>query len=157
MSKEIVINPKYTILDLDGCIADDRWRRNRIDRLKTNMFERYKDYHLSSSEDNVANTELFLGVENLVIMTARPLQYYSTTTRWMDKHGVPWSAMFMRGHANTKSSVEVKREFCVRMFTELNLTAADIKVAYDDKPKVIEMYKELGINAVLKTIGGDQE
>ena len=80
---------------------------------------------------------------DVVILTARSAHYRKETKEWLNKHDVPYDALFMRHADDTRKDKKVKKE----LLKENVLPNFDIKKAYDDKQKNVKMYKKEGINA----------
>ena len=57
---------KYIILDLDGCISDDRWRLHLIDHNEPDMTKRYEKYHSVCDSDPPINRHLFDSLDEVV-------------------------------------------------------------------------------------------
>ena len=134
------------IVDLDNCIADDKWRHPLIRHDAASEFLKYHSYHMAIPGDPVANREIlkqFLG-SIVVFSTSRPVTYHWLTKGWLDYHNFPYADIYMRPKDDyTSTSVEIKRNNlrAIRMRHPL----VEIKMAYDDRPDVIEMYKAEGV------------
>lgn len=143
------------ILDIDGCLSDDRWRRRYIPA-NARSDDDHRQYHSLAFDDkpmNVAAVEAFAGIQNLtlVFLTTRPRLYYHKTRGWLDKHfpAAMRSALIMRaGNENGVSSVAVKK----RMLRQLLEGTGDHKLgdctvvgAYDNREDVLRGYEELGV------------
>ncbi len=137
---------KFIILDLDNCIADDGWRIPLIRWDKTNLIERYDDYHAASYMDKPGNLDLFRKTEHQVaIFTARPDTYIDMTSDWLTAVKVPWRYLLMRNTENHSPSPELKSQQ-LDCFLETH-RKVEIERAYDDRPDVITMYRRRGIKA----------
>lgn len=131
------------ILDLDNCIADDGWRVCLIWRQEKNVMERYHDYHTAAIYDNLGNEDLFAGDEPNAIITARPLLYRELTVKWLARQRIPYVHLIMRNNNDPRPSVEIKSLQLQWLLTEYGVRKEDISCAYDDRPDVVQMYREL--------------
>lgn len=133
------------IFDLDGTISDDSWRV--VHRYKGE----YDTYHNQLGFDEPMNWKLtdFDQTEfEPVILTTRPEKYRSMTLRWLRRNKFPkWSSvcLLMRPNGNLLPSPELKQQMVFWLI--VNYRFGYVKMAYDDRGDIIEMYKSLGIPA----------
>lgn len=148
---------KYAIFDLDNCIADDAWRIPLIDWDAHDPDARYKEYHARCLEDQLDNSVVFFRTVAYctpIFFTARPTSVREETLRWLrDVVGVKDPILFMRNKGDHRHSVELKREQVTWLYHE-QIDISDVSVAYDDRPDVVAMYKEVGIEAHVLAIHG---
>ena len=146
---------KFRILDLDNCISDDEWRIPFINWSEKNPTERYKAYHSGCGLDEFKNQHLVNEREDgdlILIFTARPESVLKQTMEWL-KRNVPATFMLcMRNDNDNSSSVEVKRKFLLEFKEFAPTIFENIKVAYDDKEDVVQMYRSFGIEAHVVSI-----
>jgi hypothetical protein len=141
------------ILDLDNCIADDKWRIPRINWQTDNPLWRYHDYHSLSGFDNAHNHELYINTRHdIVIFTARPIMYQAITQEWLKRHGVGYAMLLMRDMEDHSHSVELKQKQLNALFENTDVKAADIVAAFDDRPDVVQMYRKFGIPAEIRFV-----
>ena len=136
------------ILDLDNCIADDKWRIPLINYDAPSDFVRFHAYHMASAGDPIANYHLVeqAGEQHIAIITSRPVNYRWLTVEWLARHRIQYDFLFMREKLSEGfSSPEVKRKAVRTLVTAFGVEA--ITMAYDDRPDVIAMYREEGIPA----------
>jgi hypothetical protein len=156
---------KFQIVDLDGCIADDRWRRELIPpaipgRPRTNLD--FDPYHSGCPLDPVGNLGEIVEHTKIIILTARPLTYYTKTYNWLlEVAGIFPSILIMRNPDDARPSVEVKREQVGWLF-EPNLQyglrdRSQIVQAIDDREDIVRMYaEEYGLPARVVRIGDEE-
>jgi len=130
---------KYAIFDLDGCISDDRWRRDLMQKVK------WDDYHKCLSEDGPINMDIVADcVERglqILFVTARPNKYRNITNEWLIEH-LPisyerWS-LYMRPDGNEMKSPELKKH----LIDNSGIGWTNIAEAYDDRADVLQMYAD---------------
>lgn len=134
------------IVDLDGTIADDRWRRSRIREGTCDQFTRYHDYHSLAAFDALGNRELLEVEHRVLVVTARPEHYRVLTEEWLRRTGARWSALYMRAKCDTRGSVKLKEDILRRIDSEL------VVHAYDDRPDIVAMYRSHGVPATVVTL-----
>lgn len=132
------------IFDVDGTLADVRGIRHYV------VGTRHKDFDAFHRESvnvpphaHVADAALrvhMLGHDVLVV-TARKVRWARHTAMWLALHGIPSDAMFMRGDHDSRHDVEVKRDILQSIRTRW-----DVLGAWDDNPKIIELWKSEGIH-----------
>ena len=81
--------------------------------------------------------------KNVVILTARSAHYRDETKKWLQKNEVPYDSLVMRPVNSLTKDKKLKRE----LLEEDILPKFDVKKAYDDKQKNVDMFEKLGINA----------
>lgn len=152
--KEIVI------FDIDGCLADDRWRRDKI------LPGNWDAYHAGIPADQLyepAAQELRRHLSEgrgVAYVTARPESARAATLAWLERNGLPHDTLmlFMRPDGDVTPSPELK----VRIVSELHMNlqpldlALSVVVAYDDRRDVLDAYaRELRLPGVLLSVGDE--
>ena len=135
----------YTILDLDGTISDDTWRRDRIPS-QVDDSQGWDYYHEGSIDDKPMNIHL-VGYKNIVI-TSRPCKFRTITMEWLAKNGVEYTVLLMRNQGDIRPAWQVKQDALQYLRDIYDIHNKDIDVAYDDNEDVCAMYKRQGINCV---------
>jgi hypothetical protein len=152
---------KYVIFDLDNCLADDRERIKLIDWNQTTPDLRYAAYHRDCGNDPAGNWHFFSDAirhATPVFLTARP--YHETvhgtdieqeTRTWLHNYlGQVEPLLLMRNVNDHRPSVDVKREQVLELH-DWDIKLEDVVCAYDDRPEIVEMYRDFGLEAqVLK-------
>jgi hypothetical protein len=143
------------LIDLDNCLCDDEWRIPYILWQKTNPMERYHNYHLLGAFDNIGNKSVLLQRDvEIVILTARPVFYAAATTEWLKRRHIAYKHLMMRNNNDHRKSAHVKETMlnALLQHDEYEVKKEDIKMAFDDHPAIIEMYKANGIPATQLSI-----
>lgn len=156
---------EIAVFDIDGCLADGSWAESQTQETwNWNMF--VVQAILMDTRDHVIDLlrqEVALGRE-IVIVTARPLSLLQKVTHtWlsdnvcgsgaglakgvtyymMDKH---WSDL--QDEAKTKGKLDyVQTDFKKCILIRLK-EKYDVKVAYDDKQCIVDMYRDEGVAGV---------
>src|SRR5690625_3511715 len=114
------------IVDLDGCIADDRWRRHMIRPASVPIRERFHKYHLAGCRDHLCNADLVYSDDHLVVVvTSRPEWYRRLTHQWLLDWEIMPRAIIMRRDDDYRPSVEVKRDAALRLIEEHGLNGIE--------------------------------
>ena len=140
------------LLDIDGCIADDAWRISKIDWSAQDPFARYHTYHTLGPWDSAGNTDLFMHREEQIVMiTSRPVFYRTVTEQWLRRQAVHYSHLIMRNNGDHRPSTAIKRAAVLGLHN-YGIALEQVVCAYDDRPEIVAMYLELGINAEVRAL-----
>jgi hypothetical protein len=152
------INDNIAIFDIDGCIADDLWRRKRIPEGASTSAD-YDAYHaLCDSDAKLAAGASILQerIDNgdfIVFCTARPIKVAAKTCDWIKRmFGIEPQADFMilmRKDDDNRSALDVKSEMVGWMRGYEKESGRTIFAAYDDRQDIVAMYGASGIDAWL--------
>lgn len=137
---------KCRVLDLDGTISDDRWRRWLIDPQAATVDEMYHHYHLHLDQDQFVNKWTLDCDVPIVILTARPEYTRELTMRWLERHNVEFQQLLMRPEGDHRSSPLLK----LGLIAEHNLQ--EIEYAFDDREDVIAAFRSVGIPCAQITV-----
>lgn len=125
--------PQAIIMDLDGTLADLDGR---------------DPYNASDSEYDKLNHFVYIAMQKylkdgykLILVTGRKGEYVEQTNKWLEKHGIKPDLFLMRGIGDKRKDWEVKRE----MFMDHILPDYYVEVAFEDRSRVAEMWRDLGI------------
>lgn len=140
------------IIDLDNCLADDRWRRHLLPPPGATEAHLWHPYHEGLINDPVHHQEFW--EEDAIVFTARPERYRFETRLWLNRHSLITPYLYMRPHGNVRHSVDLKRWMLLALPRGIRTL---VTVAYDDRMDVVTMYREEGIEAEYLSIdkGGD--
>lgn len=135
-------NKKAVMFDLDGTLADT-----------TDPNAHHKENHegfRAHARSADAVPEMVEKVRrakekgmDVVILTARSAHYRNDTKSWLNEHGIPHDALFMRPTDDARKDKVVKKDL---LKTEV-LPNFKVKKAYDDKQKNVKMFRSEGIDA----------
>lgn len=139
---------KAIICDLDGTLCDSSWRKHFVEGEQKN----WKAFYAGISADPVRYDVLRMLLKEwserdavVVFVTGRSDEYQGTTAEWLIRH-IPTfrhTDMWMRDTGDHRPDVEVKRE----LFAEV-MEQYDVVLAFEDRPHIVEMIRELGIECV---------
>lgn len=140
----------FVLCDLDGTLADIR---HRLKYVKTEPKD-WKSFFEHISEDS-PRTEIIELIKaynlkgfDVIIVSARPDNYRKQTEEWLDKNidGPlrPYKAVLMRRAGDRRPDTEVKADILSTYFKDLS----KISLVIDDRPSVINMWKEKGLGVM---------
>lgn len=134
---------KIIIVDIDGTVADCSHRRHHVEGDKKDwkaFFQNMeKDTPRTEVYDNAVNDAKAHDAE-IVFVTARPEDHREVTEQWLRENKMEGVGLLMRRKDDTRPDTEVKFDIYNRYLKQYNI----IKV-YDDRPAVIQMWREEGL------------
>ena len=130
------------IWDLDGCLFDERHRNHH------SIAKDWPEYHKTVHLDTPLHHKLYRACHDMsckiVVITGRQENCLLQTLECMDNHNVPRPHSFMmRKDDDTEGrSVDIK----MRYLEALRESGHIIIAAFDDRPDIIEMYRDNGVS-----------
>lgn len=79
----------------------------------------------------------------IVLVSARPEDYRETTEKWLADNGITYETLIMRRSGDKRDDVDVKHDIY-----EKYLKKYIIDAWFDDRPKIIRMLRENGLNVI---------
>jgi len=142
---------EVVVVDLDGTLADNRHRLSHIE----NEDKQWGKY-LSKVQKDKPVQEVISKINDLsethkiVILTMRSDQTEEDTLKWLRKNDVSFDELIMlpEGHWNVKDC-----EFKERKLKNMENPV----IAFDDKERNCQMYKEKGLETYLVELKAEQK
>lgn len=139
----------YVLCDLDGTLANID---HRLPFAKGETKNWKKFFELIPNDTvNVDVLDMVMKYEDegfwIIFMSARPDTYRKVTLEWLEKvfEGYPaWKTLIMRKGNDKRPDTEVKKQMLETYFPDKSL----IHKIIDDRPSVIRMWKELGLDVI---------
>jgi len=131
---------KVVICDLDGTLCDIE---HRLQYAKGETKDWGKFFSLISEDtlrQDVKDKFLPVSGHDLILVSARPEDYRGATEDWLEKNGIYYSLLIMRESNDKRDDTEVKKQIYDKYLKNL-----DIVRVIDDRPKVVRMWRELGL------------
>lgn len=133
------------IVDLDGTLSDAAGRQHFLERPRRD-WERFFD---ACGDDPVIDEiarllELLDRDLTVVLLTARPVRIRDITLAWLARYELRWDLLVMHPAQDFRSSPDAKR-IAVRQLRDHGL---DLRLAFDDDPRNVEMFHAEGIPCV---------
>jgi len=152
---------KCVVVDMDGTLADCMHRVHYVRNLNDDPNFK-KNWFMFNKE--MANDTLRLDVLNkvleviksqgepvdFIICSAREDTFRKETEEWLDRHFIPYDRLIMRRGGDSRDDAIIKRELLDNM-----LDKGKIVKVFDDRPKVIRMWRENGLD--VEDVGGGVE
>lgn len=135
------------ICDIDGTVAD---LRHRLHHIQGKHKDYDKFYDLCAFDALIATTgqviqSLARDGYLIVFMSGRPDSHRSQTLQWLRCH-LGWTGpLYMRKAGDYRPDHVVKRELYMQMLADLNASTENILCAFDDRPSIVALWRNLGI------------
>ena len=143
------------LFDVDGTIADCSHRRHLVRNKPKNWPAFFKAQINDTPIEPVCTIlrELYKeGKYEIVIFSARPDSYKDLTKEWLAKHNIDYHHLYMREAKDSRDDSITKLE----MLTKLRQDGLEPIAVFDDRPKVVRMWREQGI-LVFPCVNQDEE
>jgi len=133
---------RVRVVDLDGTISDDRWRRWLIDEGESEVDRVYHHYHIHLEGDEFVNRWVVRCPDRpVVLVTARPAYLREASERWLKKNGIQFHSLLMRPEGDHSTSPELKLKL-------IDLAGLEVDFAFDDRTDVISAYRSRGYSTI---------
>lgn len=147
---------EFTICDIDGTLADLSHRMyflyDDIEKLIPKQKKDWGGFFRASDQDRFRSDVWAMVKEaspegNIILVSARPEDYRNQTTTWLLTHdiieGLDYKTLIMRKSGDRRDDDIVKKEILDRYFRLYK-----IRKVFDDRPRVIRMWRENGLDVV---------
>lgn len=140
------------IVDMDGTLAKIEHRVHFLEQEPKDWQSFHDNMVFDDLNEAVATTVIKLASDNpqsgseglpIVIVSARHEDYREHTTRWLDMHGIPYVAIYMRKNNDFRVDVVVKEE----ILDQIIHAGYEPILAIDDSPAIVEMWRSYGITS----------
>jgi hypothetical protein len=134
------------VFDMDGVLSNAAGRQHYLDE---NRRKDWKGFFEAAGEDALIE-EVARLVELLdrdlvvVLLTARPVRIRDLTLDWLERHGLRWDLLVMRGAGDFDASSEFKRA----TVHELRAAGFDLRLAFEDDRRNVAMFHDEGVPCV---------
>lgn len=136
---------KWVLCDIDGTIADTSARQHYVQ----GEVKDWKSFFAEMINDHVRISTLLL-LENfrrdgyeIIFVSARPENYRDVTVKWLNALRLPYTTLMMRRENDKREDSVVKKEILDTYFNK-----EDIYCVIDDRPRVIKMWRENGLQVI---------
>lgn len=142
---------KIVLCDLDGTLSDPEHRLHHV-RSKHRDYDAF--FAASGGDEPIEPViqlvnDLAAAGKQIHIITGRREDTREVTEAWLERHGVSYHRLVMRGISDHTPDHILKR----RWF-EADYDHADIMLALEDRNSVVAMYREIGVTC-LQVAEGD--
>lgn len=142
------------LCDIDGTIADTTHRLHYVTKPEGAPDDWKKDWKGFFSEmgnDGVRRDvqkmliELYNQGKTIIFMSARPESYKEVTLKWLADNNLSFAyTLIMRRTNDKRPDTETKREMFEQHFPDKSV----IHTVFDDRPSVVRLWQEMGLNVV---------
>jgi len=139
----------YVLCDLDGTLADVSGRLHYL-HVSEGEKKNWDGFFSEISQDPIRQDVLAMLKDfverkyTIVFVSARPDKYRAVTERWLEKTGIPYLTLIMRRSNDRRPDNEVKEGMLNTYFLDKSL----IHRVIDDRPRVIAMWRENGLEVI---------
>lgn len=139
------------ICDIDGTVGDLSHRLHHIKKenpTPEDYAKFYSDEEVSKDGyiwETIAEVkrETDLNMRTVIFVSGRSDICREATEEWLKGTGIPYSALLMRSEGDKRPDTEVKKDFLRQTLKDYNIVRV-----YDDRPSVIRMWREDGLEVV---------
>ena len=129
------------ICDIDGTLAEISHRLHYVKGEKKDWKGFYSELSKDELRSDVYDTVKKYAVDNtIVLVSGRPEDHRAVTEKWLEENGVEYQTLIMRSKGDSRDDTIVKQEILDKYFKKDN-----IRIAIDDRPRVIRMWEANGI------------
>lgn len=143
------------IFDYDGTLSDGSHRLHLLPKKDLHLTESWSEFNLASVDDTPIESTIkvmnamYAAGHCVIILTGRSDEVEAESRVWLDRHGAKYDFMIMRRHDDNRKDTVIKEE----VLREIGLER--ILAAWDDSPKIIPLFRSLGITTYAVTDYGD--
>jgi hypothetical protein len=133
------------IFDIDGVLSDAAIRQHYIERWRRDwraFFDACGDDPLI--EEVARLVELLDQDLAVVLLTGRPVRVEPQTLAWLTRYGLRWDLLIMRDVGDYAAAREFKQDTVY----DLRRYGFDLKLAFEDDRRNLEMFRAEGIPCV---------
>jgi hypothetical protein len=133
------------VFDMDGVLSDAAGRQHYIEV----PFPDWESFFWACGEDElISDVAALLDVvdptHHIVMLTARPLRVRPQTLAWLQKFGLRWDLLIMREFGDYMTAPFFKH----RSVGELREFGFDLRLAFEDDPRNVEMFHSAGVHCI---------
>jgi beta-phosphoglucomutase-like phosphatase (HAD superfamily) len=134
------------VFDLDGVLSDAAGRQHFLLGPGRKDWKSFFDHVGSDPLVEDVNRLLELLDESLaiVLLSARPARVRAATVAWLERYGIRWDLLVMRPDGAQDSAVDFKRT----VVELLQKVGFDLRIAFEDDRRNVEMFRAAGIPCV---------
>ena len=133
------------VFDMDGVLSDAAGRQHLLER----PWRDWDAFFEAVGEDAlIAEVARLLEVLDddlsVVLLTARPIRVQPQTLRWLAEHELRWDLLIMRDWGDYGAAREFKRD----AVQDLRAHGFDLRLAFEDDRRNVEMFHREGVPCV---------
>jgi phosphoglycolate phosphatase-like HAD superfamily hydrolase len=133
------------VFDMDGVLSDAAGRQHYLEYPRRDWEAFFRACGDDELIDEVATLLDLLDDElRIVLLTARPSRVQTQTLGWLDRYGLPWDVLIMRDFGDYEASRVFKR----RTVEELRAYGFELRLAFEDDRRNVDMFHGSGIPCI---------
>ena len=134
------------LVDIDGVLSDATGRQHFLEEHSRRNWRAFFD---ACGDDPLIGEvarllELLDRDLTVVLLTGRPARVRPQTLAWLERYGVRWDMLIMRNAGDYAAAREFKRQ----TVGELRAFGFDLRLAFEDDRRNLEMFHEEGLPCV---------
>ncbi len=134
------------VFDLDGVLSDAVGRQHFVEGPGRRDWDAFfaacgEDPLL---EETAALLHLLDPSLGIVLLTARPVRVRSETLAWLARYRLRWDVLIMRDYGDYSRAAEFKQD----SLWELRQSGWDVRLAFEDDPRNLAMFRAEGVPSV---------
>ena len=136
---------RAVVVDIDGVLSDAASRQHYLEAPSRN----WRAFFDACGEDPVIEeVKVLLDLLDrdlrVVLLTARPERVHHLTEAWLGHYEIRWDLLIMREYGDYGASREFKR----RSVGELRSYGFDLRLAFEDDRRNVDMFHDEGVPCV---------
>lgn len=133
------------VFDMDGVLSDAAARQHYLERSRRDWDAFFAACGDDELIDEVARLLDVVDDDlHIVLLTARPISVQPQTLGWLDRYKLRWDLLIMREYGDYQASQIFKR----RSVTELRAYGFDLRLAFEDDRRNVDMFHAEGVPCV---------
>jgi predicted kinase len=133
---------KVVVCDLDGTLCDCEHRR-KYSHGETKDWDTFFSLITWDTLRKDVRDMLPVDPKEIILVSARPEKYRDLTLAWLNKMRIGYNVLLMRENHDKRDDTIVKNEIYEKYLKNL-----DIVKVIDDRPRIIKMWRSLGLEVV---------
>ncbi len=130
------------VVDIDGVLSDATARQHYIEAPRRD----WRSFFDACGDDPVIDEvctllDLLAPELQIVLLTARPSRVHHLTEAWLDRYRIRWDLLLMRPYGDYEAS----RDFKQSTVWDLRAYGFDLRLAFEDDRRNVEMFRLEGI------------
>jgi phosphoglycolate phosphatase-like HAD superfamily hydrolase len=143
---------RIIVFDIDGTLSNLHHRRHLVEA-KPKDWKAFNDgMALDEPHDDVTDLLLLFKSKDykIVLCTGRDADYRQVTETWLNKHGIPFDAIYMRTAKDRRDDSIIK----VELLAEIRRDFGEPWLWFDDRNRVVDAVRAAGVR-VMQVAPGD--
>lgn len=137
--------PPAAIIDLDGTLTSASWREHHLQGRSKDWAGFFAGMGRDAPVAGLVDLTGWIAHHAaVVLLTGRPDDHEPVVRRWLADHCVPYDRLLMRPSGDRRPDTVMKRERYHRDIAP----RFDVRIVFDDRPRVIEMWRAEGLYVV---------